>query len=295
MALPSNTQPYTILQWNCRGLRNKKAELSLWVAQDTAPDIILLQEANLAPLTLRGYRVFSQPSIPPRCARQQATKPPGLSHILVKRSLPATQVPTLHLNTLTREVTTVLIQLASQPLAVTSVYWKPAPDDTDASWLAQVPSLAPYPCVIGGDFNAPHRAWGYSRDSPRGSMTLQVAESVPLTLLNSPNAPTRCPLHAAQSATTPDLTWLSPNLSATWDVVNDTRGSDHYPIRIVLTSLTRIKPRSTVPVVTWDSFRTALTSLPTDLPFLNACTKPDAPLHALFNSPTPPLPPINIF
>ncbi|KAH7937445.1 hypothetical protein HPB49_012446 [Dermacentor silvarum] len=97
MASQPKASPYTILQWNCRGIRNKKAEFSVWIAQDPVPDIILLQEANLSPLTLRGYRVFKQPT---------------------------------------------------PPLSVSSVYWKPAPGDTDASWLAQIPNLTPHLCVI---------------------------------------------------------------------------------------------------------------------------------------------------
>ncbi|KAH7945779.1 hypothetical protein HPB49_015462 [Dermacentor silvarum] len=269
MASQPKASPYTILQWNCRGIRNKKAEFSVWITQDPVPDIILLQEANLSPLTLRGYRVFNQPSIPPRYARQQTLPPPGFSHVFVKRSIPATQVPTSQLNTVTREITTVIVQLGSQPLSVSSVYWKPAPGDMDASWLAQIPNLTPHLCVIGGDFNAPHRAWSYAHDSARGSSTLQAAERVHLSLLNSPDRSTRYPLHAAQSPTTPDLTRLSQKLTGTWDVLADARGSDHFPIRIQLTALSRAKARSLVPVIQWDAFRAALEDLSRERPLFD--------------------------
>lgn len=61
---------------------------------------------------------------------------------------------------------------------MSSVYWKPAPGDTDASWLAQISNLTPHPCVIGRDFNAPHRAWSYAHDSARGSSTLQASSFI---------------------------------------------------------------------------------------------------------------------
>ncbi|KAH7953001.1 hypothetical protein HPB49_003330 [Dermacentor silvarum] len=57
------------------------------------------------------------------------------------------------------------------PLSLSSVYWKAAPGDTDASWLAQIPNLTPHLCVISGDFNAPHRAQAHPLPSTYGSIS----------------------------------------------------------------------------------------------------------------------------
>ncbi|KAH7937025.1 hypothetical protein HPB49_007457 [Dermacentor silvarum] len=222
MASQPKASPYTILQWNCRGIRKKKPN-SLFGLPKTQSLILYCCKKRTSRHS--PCAVTASSSSPPRYARQQTLPPPGFSHVFVKWSIPATQVPTSHLNTVTREIRTVIVQLGSQPLSVSSVYWKPAPGDTDASWLAQIPNLTPHLCVIGGDFNTPHRAWSCAHDSARGSSTLQAAERVHLSLLNSPDRPTRYPLHAAQSATTPDLTWLSQKLTGTWNVLADARAA----------------------------------------------------------------------
>ncbi|KAH7934297.1 hypothetical protein HPB49_024667 [Dermacentor silvarum] len=102
-------------------------------------------------------------------------------------------------------------------------------------------------------------------------------------------------LHAAQSATTPDLTWLSQKLTGTWNVLADARGSDHFPLRIQLTALSRAKARSPVPIIQWDAFELHSEISPENGRCLTACKKPDVQPHVLCSLLTPRQSPTNIF
>lgn len=53
------------LQWNCRGLHSKLAELKLRleILREEAPDVILLQEAYVKDVKVRNYNIYSQPSM----------------------------------------------------------------------------------------------------------------------------------------------------------------------------------------------------------------------------------------
>jgi hypothetical protein len=88
--------------------------------------------------------------------------------------------------------------------------------------------------VITGDFNAHHQVWGSSSTNYRGKEVWTWVENTGLVLLND-GSPTR--LNKAQGTLSCiDLTLASPKISASlaWGVVNDTMGSDHFPLIISL-------------------------------------------------------------
>lgn len=62
--------------------------------------------------------------------------------------------------------------------------------------------------VVGGDFNAPHQAWGYSRDTAKGRDLMREATEQGYTLITDHKQPTRTAPTSTQRDSTPDLTFV---------------------------------------------------------------------------------------
>ncbi|XP_077560733.1 uncharacterized protein LOC144175532 [Haemaphysalis longicornis] len=87
--------------------------------------------------------------------------------------------------------------------------------------------------LIGGDFNAPDPAWGYTHSGIKGRHLAQDAQDLDLTLITDPAYPTRTG-NSVSKDTTPDLTFVK-NLgsqSANWRNTGTDLGSDHMIIEI---------------------------------------------------------------
>ncbi|KAG0412165.1 hypothetical protein HPB47_010704 [Ixodes persulcatus] len=69
--------------------------------------------------------------------------------------------------------------------------------------------------IVAGDFNAPLRAWGYSRATRKGADLWQAAATHDLTLATDP------------ADTTPDLTFVKNVGAVSWHNLNEDLGSDH--------------------------------------------------------------------
>lgn len=74
-----------VLQWNCRGLRSRVAELRARFQDkpDEKPDVLLVQEANAHDINLRGFILYSSPSISNNRPGQSAD-PPGKALVYIK-------------------------------------------------------------------------------------------------------------------------------------------------------------------------------------------------------------------
>ncbi|XP_050561732.1 uncharacterized protein LOC118274342 [Spodoptera frugiperda] len=70
---------------------------------------------------------------------------------------------------------------------------------------------SPRPVLVLGDFNAHSRAWGSTRDRPRGHAVQDWAASLDLRLLNRGSVPT-CVRWQGESIV--DLTWATPSLAS---------------------------------------------------------------------------------
>lgn len=89
--------------------------------------------------------------------------------------------------------------------------------------------------VIGGDFNAPHTAWGCVRDSIKGRYLLESALENECALITDPANPTRIGNSVARD-TTPDLTFVQNDTleKTTWKNTGVDLGSDHYIVEITI-------------------------------------------------------------
>ncbi|KAM7298149.1 hypothetical protein ISCGN_018773 [Ixodes scapularis] len=245
------------------------------------PDIILLQEARMPEPKIVGYRAFSTPTIivaqkgPRRKRDAQGTipVPQAHAHVLLKKSIPAAQLDTSCYSSEQREVTAVSARLGDKDIVVVSVYWRPhsTTNDEDAEWLKLLctRTIHPLPVLIGGDFNAHHTSWGSKSNTVRGRSVADNALVAGLVLANSPDAVTRRADSQQQDSTSPDVTWHSPSLRCSWAVVDDTWGSDHFPIIIGLGGKSRALATRTVSTTRWDDFREVLAELPPHEPLFN--------------------------
>ncbi|KAM7291275.1 hypothetical protein ISCGN_027848 [Ixodes scapularis] len=272
----------TVLQWNCRSYRQHGSELKRRLAASAhPPDIILLQEARVPEPKIVGYRAFSTPTIivaqkgPRRKRDAQGTipVPQAHAHVLLKKSIPAAQLDTSCYSSEQREVTAVSARLGDKDIVVVSVYWRPhsTTNDEDAEWLKLLctRTIHPLPVLIGGDFNAHHTSWGSKSNTVRGRSVADNALVAGLVLANSPDAVTRRADSQQQDSTSPDVTWHSPSLRCSWAVVDDTWGSDHFPIIIGLGGKSRALATRTVSTTRWDDFREVLAELPPHEPLFN--------------------------
>lgn len=252
-----------ILQWNCRGWNSSKDEFTTNIQNDLsqAPDIILLQEHFSHDIKLSGYTAITHP-IPDG-------GPPPKTGILIKKPILSIQLDTDPWNDVHKSVTATRVQHGENTVAIFCVYI-PAARSSKADNMAWIKKMIndlarpKEPTLIAGDFNAWHRAWGYTAPDRRGKSLKRTLSNRQWTLLNDPTTPTRVGQRQIEKDTSPDLAWTRNIKHVEWTVTDDTLGSDHFPIRITIMSK-KITARKTLQVVNWDKFRILWASLSDDL------------------------------
>lgn len=153
----------SLVQWNCRGFKNKRNALHQWILSlPRKPDILLLQETGKQP-TLPGYNTFQ--------TRDQLA-------LLIINALPA------NLEHDTDNSITISIQTTEGPLYITNVYSPPKDNLPELEEIIRPKTTrSAYEHLLAGDFNAPHRAWGYSKDSKKGCKLLCALQQAGYTNL----------------------------------------------------------------------------------------------------------------
>lgn len=78
-----------VVQWNCRGLRLRAAELNarFHARSQDRPDVLLMQETNTTLTCIRGYAVYSTPTI-----TDKKGGAPGKSTIFISHACPHHQI-----------------------------------------------------------------------------------------------------------------------------------------------------------------------------------------------------------
>lgn len=98
--------------------------------------------------------------------------------------------------------------------------------------------------LIGGDFNAPHGAWGYKHETPKGRNLWLDAQQEGLTPVTDPLTPTRIG-KSVSADTTPDLTFTKNIPESQWINTQHDAGSDHYILETQITAGPLKKTRQT--------------------------------------------------
>lgn len=209
------------------------------------PDVILLQETRTDDTALSGYNFH-------------ASHPSGKLGISILISKRLTFVPH-DFGPEPKLSEHLLIELIpggrlKENIFVLNVYSPPRDSQRQFRQLfSKAAKLArSSPLVIGGDFNAPHHAWGYPRSTAKGNHLWQTINEFHLTLLTDPAFPTRIG-NSVTRDTTPDLTLTLNIQGAVWQNLNEGFGSDHNLIGIQFHP--EIKPLRAFCVTNWDKFR----------------------------------------
>ncbi|KAL4112254.1 hypothetical protein QTP88_016075 [Uroleucon formosanum] len=129
----------------------------------------------------------------------------------------------------------VFLPNSSSSLTIWSCYI-PSDSNIPAMVWDSLFSLVRQNSFLGGDFNAFHPAWGSHTLSRRSNLIYDTICSLGLCILNN-GSPTHVGrLGSPDSAI--DLSFCSPDLiwSLSWSVLDDSHGSDHFPILISITA-----------------------------------------------------------
>lgn len=248
MAVTNRTRNLRIWQWNCRGIASKKAVLLQLVKSETEkPHVILLQETITTELTLTGYKAETH--------RNEHGR--GVA-ILIGKKIPYIRHEIRHTACYLEHLTIEIIPNDhvgnKQSIFLTTLY--SSPKDTRQGFrgiLGKIANIAKdSPLIVGGDFNAPHQAWGYAYPSSKGERLYTSASDLDLTLITDPETPTRCGTSSCRD-TTPDLTFVRGIEKCGWYNSGIDLGSDHYVLRINA-ELPGKKQRE-YKLIDWDKFR----------------------------------------
>ncbi|KAM7302421.1 uncharacterized protein ISCGN_017938 [Ixodes scapularis] len=242
-------QQYTIWQWNCPGYRRERGNLQQFVRSREKPHVILLQETN-APVQLAGYKAIdaagtcegqgsrrgravaagrrgrraplSSPAPPP--------PPPPAAAVLVRRNVTMAQRELQGVKV--PHVLVELIPRSGQGLFVLNVYIKPSLQHRFGELFRRARAVAGVgPLLIAGDFNAPHAAWGYGRETPKGKRLWEDSPDEGLEFIVNPADPTRRG-NSACVDTLPDHSFVANVAAAQWQNTQEDLGSDHSLIEI---------------------------------------------------------------
>lgn len=190
---------------------------------------------------------------------------PGKAAVYVSARIPQTSIDLGKWCNCNQEVVGVLTCPVKTPVILISFYARPRRTRVNLGWIRHLRSTYPgVPILVGGDFNAPHREWGYQYNTRRGDQVRNTMVDAAFTLLNQPGVST-CIASTTARTHAPDLTWwIGPGVPQ-WRAEPDTWGSDHMPIKIGLHSACLKKIRRRVTVTHWDKLREAsATMIPTD-------------------------------
>nr|CAH7743180.1 unnamed protein product [Callosobruchus chinensis] len=114
------------------------------------------------------------------------------------------------------------------------------------------------PCIIGGDFNGHNQCWGSPRDEV-GQQILQAIGDSNLVILNTGET-TRLTAPDIRKPVV-DITFCSSDiaLKTSWEVTNDTLGSDHKAILITIDeehySTIHLKTKWNIKLAKWEVYK----------------------------------------
>ncbi|KAH6938596.1 hypothetical protein HPB50_010946 [Hyalomma asiaticum] len=246
--MASDNRGLVIWQWNCRGLKHKKAVLQQYIRHTIhKPDILILQETLSKEITLPGYQSFSNHA-----------GGRGL-HTLVKK-----QLTTIEHDTHLAQTEHTLIEIIPTKKRRTSLFILKVYSSLSKqrqrfrAILHKATKIAgSNTLIVGGDFNVPEKQWGYGYSSFKGRQLAQDALDLNLTLITDPTNPTRTG-NSTTRDTTPDLTFVSNSRpgSITWRNTSTDLGSDHMIIEITVATDDIQQGNSRTFIWTdWEAFR----------------------------------------
>lgn len=209
-----------ILQWNSRSIRANRSSLINFLSTQFY-EVIVLSETWLQPnnnFEIRGYNFVHK-------SRNDGYGGVG---ILISQDIEYEEIDiTTNFNP---NIEACAVNLPVAGINIISIYRPPNSQVSQNDWQNLLDQFSSY-TIFCGDFNAHHSSWGPIPEDRNGRNLMNAIENLDLVTLND-GSPTRISPQGTASAV--DLTILSPLIvdRVSWEVLSDTLGSDHYPIKI---------------------------------------------------------------
>lgn len=247
-----------ILQWNCRSISNKKSDL-IYLINQYNPFVIAISE-----IWLKSNSEFKLPTYS-SLMNYRADGRAGCA-LFVRDHIPFSR---LSIPFHSANLSAVCARV--EGVTYLSLYI-PSPTSSIFDELKLLIRSLPLPIMVLGDFNIHHHLWGCVKNDPLSNNLLEILDSNNLCLLNS-GTPTLRPL-PNQAPSAVDLSLCSPVLASqiSWEVLNSSHGSDHFPIimtlPIPLSKRPTVKPLLAYNIngADWDNYKTILNHQINDLP-----------------------------
>ena len=216
-----------IIQWNCRGIKNKKHELEILVAECKA-QVFCLQETKLShddQINLRGYDFFY---------KHKQLAPDEKAHGGV--AILASQKCSKHEIALNTPLQAVAISIKlNKRITICSFYCPPGRNaNFSKADLEALIGQLPKPFLILGDFNAYNNLWHAKKTDARGSIIEDILIENDIYFLDQNKDTHFYTDQGVIKSSHIDLSLCSTNLllEFEWGLFDQTMDSDHYPIWI---------------------------------------------------------------
>ncbi|KAH9367359.1 hypothetical protein HPB48_010154 [Haemaphysalis longicornis] len=234
-----------VWQWNCRGFREKRAELIQYITtQEKPPHVTALQETN-SYASLPGYITF----------HADGTR---VLHTLVPRSVTAIQhpLPLAGAPGILLELLPAKGSKNSSPIFHLNVYCRPkrSPQALNDTLEVARKKAGRHQLIVSGDFNVAHPLWGYAYANPRGKYLHKYIDDKAWVILNELNIPTRTGTSTCHD-TTPDLSLSNKQVTCVWRNKQEALGSDHSIIENVISGPELVRTVGRASLTDWVGFR----------------------------------------
>ena len=218
-----------VLQWNTRSLISHWGQFKHYILNNN-PLAAAIQETRFIDSDFINY-TFKIPGYSLYTHNTNTGQRQGGSALLISNNLLHHQI---NLNS-NLDAVGVNVKLAQLDLTLISIYLRPS-DDLDIPSLTQLIQNINTPCLIMGDFNSHHQAWGCDTNTRRGQILLDLLDRQNLIFLNN-LTPTHIHHHNGKvTYSAIDLAITSPRTAPlfTFQAQSDPLFSDHFPIHIEL-------------------------------------------------------------
>lgn len=178
---PNNkTRAVRIWQWNCIGLAKKRCNIQLLIQSvEIPPDVIVLQGTGKA-VKLPGYKAFQSAS-------------DHKTAVLIQRNISDSGTQFYSVEISHDFIIILPTKRGATKLFILNVYSNPKAQHHRFNLLFSLArrEAGPHALVMLGDFNAPHRAWRYSKCTKKGNDLWDQTQIHHFTIETEPNTPTR--------------------------------------------------------------------------------------------------------
>lgn len=220
-----NTDQLQIMFWNIRGFRTHYEEL---LAASVDIDVIVCVETHLNPLDLKKYNFPGFELI-----RKDRTGNSGGIAVILRKNLKIQLLEDTDLRNPEIEMIGIQIINVEPQLKIYTCYRHPE-GTLHMDYWKKITSMAGQKdhCLLMGDFNAHHISWNCEKSNPNGEKLLECIQHENLILHNTDTS-THLDVYRKKKSNI-DLVLSTPDIADGIEVnaLDETWGSDHYPIYV---------------------------------------------------------------